>query len=929
MRKTLLSVFVALLCTAQLFAIPTTRFVPGSYSTIALAITAAVDGDIVDIAAGTYTEKLTCSKGLTFQGAGIGQTIVQASLTPTSASSGEVFNLDGTYGAGVTITIKNMTVQNGYNAGSGGGIRLQNVSTTNTPTLDLQNLKIYNNTGNNGGGVYVAGQVILKVTGCNITGNSAVNVGAATGGGGIAITPGGVYAVNATIKNSSISNNSVEAASANNGGGIAVICGNNASTAVAHSLWIENTTIYGNSTNFSGKVGGGIYFKTASVTGTVAPTQIVTLNHCTIVNNTTNASSGGDGVCIDNLSAYATTLAINNSIIIGNSSSGIPTNVSQVGVNAASQTKIANGGVTNSILGSSGIIGSWITAGATNNDLTSSSTALAFAASLSSDAVPALIIGAGSVAKDFVTTDYISLPLTSDQVGNSRAGNADAGAYEYNPSLAISATAGAGGTLSTDPTGTYASGTSVTAIATPSGSNVFKNWTVGTSVVSSSASYTFAASKAQTLTANFTLQYNVQTANDGNGAVTGSGVVVSGSPTTLTATGNAGYAFNAWSVSAGSATISTSANPLTFTPSADCTISATFKNITALTPTLTYSRTATTLDLLVTNPVGYTGTLTYTVLDVNNNVLATGVAASAYASTLVYSATGLSVNSSNTYKVVAVINGTINSVTASVVALTRKMGSGSVQLIDDFVDNSLGWDGQNGPTLTIPFTNPITDGINASSTCAKVYINVGKSNYTGLQNTKSRIDVGPSAPYQYLHIKMYRDADAGTLGLTFLARTDISQIQFGSPENYAITPSASGPWVDYVFNLKDAAYTTNKSAFGFYIKCNNNGVNALAASYSYIDDIYLSNDATPSIGAVVDVATKLAQANTISNSVIVKGKVLQIASDVKFVQVYDVTGTLVRAQKPLDGNVSLTTSGVYVVKMTTDQGPKVQKVIVQ
>ena len=127
-------------------------------------------------------------------------------------------------------------------------------------------------------------------------------------------------------------------------------------------------------------------------------------------------------------------------------------------MNAASQTKIANGGVTNSILGSSGIIGSWITAGATNNDLTSSSTALAFAASLSSDAVPALIIGAGSVAKDFVTTDYISLPLTSDQVGNSRAGNADAGAYEYNPSLAISATAGAGGTLSTDPTGTYASG---------------------------------------------------------------------------------------------------------------------------------------------------------------------------------------------------------------------------------------------------------------------------------------------------------------------------------------------------------------------------------------------------------------------------------------------------------------------------------------
>jgi hypothetical protein len=69
--------------------------------------------------------------------------------------------------------------------------------------------------------------------------------------------------------------------------------------------------------------------------------------------------------------------------------------------------------------------------------------------------------------------------------------------------IATSASPGTGGTTSGG--GTYASGASVTVVATPNPGYAFVNWTENGTPVSTAASYTFTASANRSLVANFTL----------------------------------------------------------------------------------------------------------------------------------------------------------------------------------------------------------------------------------------------------------------------------------------------------------------------------------------------------------------------------------------------------------------------------------------
>ena len=63
-----------------------TLLVPSGYATISAAIAAAVPGDTVQVAAGTYNENLVIDKAITVQGAGSAVTVIDGNSTPLAST---------------------------------------------------------------------------------------------------------------------------------------------------------------------------------------------------------------------------------------------------------------------------------------------------------------------------------------------------------------------------------------------------------------------------------------------------------------------------------------------------------------------------------------------------------------------------------------------------------------------------------------------------------------------------------------------------------------------------------------------------------------------------------------------------------------------------------------------------------------------------
>ena len=101
------------------------------------AIMAADSGDTIVIPAGIYTltldAELTIEKSLALEGAGSGESIIQAAIEPAVADF-RVFNI-----AGGNVTISGVTIRHGEISGNGGGIN-------NTGTLSLSSSTVSNNT---------------------------------------------------------------------------------------------------------------------------------------------------------------------------------------------------------------------------------------------------------------------------------------------------------------------------------------------------------------------------------------------------------------------------------------------------------------------------------------------------------------------------------------------------------------------------------------------------------------------------------------------------------------------------------------------------------------------------------------------------------------------------------------------------------------
>ncbi len=263
-------------------------------ATIGGAIGKAALDDVIEVAAGTYTENLVetlAVQNVTLNGAGVGSTIIDGS------ASGRVLETTG------NVTITGVTIQNGYIDPSdifgGAGV-------TNFGTLLLQDSLITgNSTTGGGGGIFNSNQLTLRNS--EVSGNSADSIG-----GGIVNYSGDTL----TVTNSLIAGNS-----ANQGAGIysigsttvtsSTIQGNNAENSGAGvAVWagtavFDQTTIYQNEAI---QLGAGIY----NAFGVI-----------TVTNSTISDNSATDHVGIANVGSVEATI-LNSTIAYNNvtSSSG-------------------------------------------------------------------------------------------------------------------------------------------------------------------------------------------------------------------------------------------------------------------------------------------------------------------------------------------------------------------------------------------------------------------------------------------------------------------------------------------------------------------------------------------------------------------------------------------------------------------------------
>lgn len=349
------------------------------YKTFTKAYAVALDGDTVDLT-GTFnwanadeigdasTSGYTIAKNnFTIRGQGAGTTTIQAASTPNSAGR-RVFTMTS-----ASTTIQNIMVRYGSTS-NGGCIQINNsISLTmNGAAIDRCAASVH------GGGIYVSSVSNVNITASNssFTGN----VAAFSGGGFYYASSGGTLQLTNTTLAGNVSNTSGSSNSTNGGSAI------NASSGTVR---LTNATITGNSSPYGAlKLGGATY-------------------------------------------------ALKNTILAGNSGA----NADSVNLYRSSGSLTSNGynifGIYNTSYFNATTTGDW-------DDRTGSGTyrlygvgttgTLSLAATTTAaNGTQYAALSVGSVGIDHGSSaahSSVSIPST-DQIGQSRSGATDIGAYEY------------------------------------------------------------------------------------------------------------------------------------------------------------------------------------------------------------------------------------------------------------------------------------------------------------------------------------------------------------------------------------------------------------------------------------------------------------------------------------------------------------------
>lgn len=406
MKQKITLLFMAVFTTV--LSAQTVEIAGTSYNTIAEAIGAANDGDVIDIT-GTHTESIDISKGITLRGTNPATDIIQAAATQEAATN-RVISASGNK----NITIENVTVRNGNSTGHGGGIFADKV----TGLFTLNNVTITNNTTNkNGGGISTGGSNV-NFNDCTISYNSTTGNGT---GGGLQIAPNNGAAIDAVVnvKNSVIHNNTT----LKTGGGFIVNGNHQYGDKYTITANFENVTVV---SNIAGPNGGAGYVLgvdfVAGGSGSVAVGATnTTLNmvHCTVAyNSITVADNGKQGLTFANGAASTgPNFNIYNSIVVS------ANDISKKALNFANCN--AND-VINNILGG---LNAFSAVQDINNQKGKLASFAGLDTALSSQGGNTQVLTIGSNAVDYCTAATgITLPST-DQRGVRRY-NPDAGAFE-------------------------------------------------------------------------------------------------------------------------------------------------------------------------------------------------------------------------------------------------------------------------------------------------------------------------------------------------------------------------------------------------------------------------------------------------------------------------------------------------------------------
>jgi predicted outer membrane repeat protein len=266
-------------------------------ATIGHAISLAASGDTIQIAAATYQENLSILFNLTLNGARAATTIIDGT------NSANVF----TVGAGISLTLSNLTIEKGVGYSGGGGV-------DNSGTLTVNNSLFYLNTALSGGAILNTGTANIRKS--SFVGNSPYFFGRSASCG--AIDNRSAMTITTSTFDTNYANNNFTSGGAICNGGTLTITdstlsnntsgGNNAGYAgaifnYAGTLTVTNSTFSGNAATTSG---GAIY----SQGGTVQ------ISNSTIGNNPETIGGGGA------LSNAGSSVLIQNSIVANSANGG-------------------------------------------------------------------------------------------------------------------------------------------------------------------------------------------------------------------------------------------------------------------------------------------------------------------------------------------------------------------------------------------------------------------------------------------------------------------------------------------------------------------------------------------------------------------------------------------------------------------------------